>query len=75
MIDGKQHRLKTDIALGHKIARIAMKPGDKVLRYGVPIGSTTRSVAAAEHVHTQNLQSDYISAHGRDAARSQEIRS
>lgn len=48
------------IALGHKIARHALRRGDKVLRYGAIIGSVTRDVAAGEHLHTHNLKSDYL---------------
>jgi hypothetical protein len=31
-----------------------------VLKYGLPIGSATRAIAAGEHVHVQNLKSDYV---------------
>lgn len=48
------------IALGHKIARRALRAGDKVLRCGAVIGSATRDVAAGEHLHTHNLKSDYL---------------
>lgn len=71
-IDGTVYLLKTDIALGHKIARTALEAGDKVLRYGVPIGSMSSPAAPGEHVHSHNLKSDYIPAHGRDATRSRE---
>ena len=33
---------------------------EKVLKYGLPIGSATRDIAAGEHVHVQNMKSDYI---------------
>lgn len=75
VIDGKTHMLPTDIELGHKIARRPLVAGDKVLRYGIAIGSMTANAAAAEHVHSHNLKSDYIPAHGRDAVRIREIRS
>lgn len=74
-IDGVCHRLSEDIALGHKIARRAMTVGEKVFRYGVPIGSMRTAVTPGEHVHSHNLASDYIPAHGRDAAQIDEIRS
>jgi altronate dehydratase small subunit len=48
------------VPLGHKLALRPIAPGGKVLRCGVPIGSATRAIAAGEHVHTQNLVSDYI---------------
>lgn len=71
-IDGAAYLLKTDIALGHKIARMPLDAGDKVLRYGIPIGSMTSPAGPAEHVHSHNLKSDYIPAHGRDATRVRE---
>ena len=59
-IDGRQVVLTQDIDLGHKLARRPLAVGDKVLRYGAPIGSVTRPIAAGEHIHTHNLESDYI---------------
>lgn len=48
---------------GHKIARFALQPGDKVLKYGAPIGSATQPVAVGEHVHVHNIKSDYTATH------------
>ena len=48
------------IGRGHKIALHGLRPGEKVIKFGTAIGSTTRDVAPGEHVHTHNLQSDYI---------------
>lgn len=59
-IDGQPITLPQDIALGHKLARRALLPGDKVLRYGAPIGSMTEAAAIGAHLHTHNLASDYI---------------
>ena len=49
-----------DIDFGHKVAVRAIKQGEKVLKYGLPIGSATRDIEAGEHVHVQNMKSDYI---------------
>lgn len=51
------------LGLGHKLARRAIAPGEKVIKYGVPIGSATRAIALGEHVHLHNLQSDYTATH------------
>lgn len=59
-IDGLSVALPEVIQLGHKVARHALQPGDKVLRYGAPIGTITAPVAAGAHIHTHNLASDYI---------------
>lgn len=56
------------VALGHKLALMALAPGDKVIKYGMPIGSITTAVAAGGWVHLHNMKSDYISAHLRDAS-------
>jgi len=64
-IDGQNVKLNQDIDVGHKIARRALREGDKIYRYGAPIGSMTQSVAIGEHVHMHNMQSDYIPSHTR----------
>jgi (2R)-sulfolactate sulfo-lyase subunit alpha len=64
-IDGEIITSQIDIAVGHKIARAALNAGDKVYRYGAPIGSMTEAVAQGEHVHMHNMKSDYIPSHTR----------
>jgi hypothetical protein len=56
-----------DTDLGHKLARRALALGDKVIKYGAPIGSMTASAAAGGWVHLHNMKSDYISVHTRAA--------
>jgi D-threo-aldose 1-dehydrogenase len=56
------------ITVGHKVARVALRPGDKVVKYGAPIGSMTASAQPGEWVHMHNMKSDYIAAHDRSAA-------
>ncbi|MEZ5659500.1 MAG: UxaA family hydrolase [Burkholderiaceae bacterium] len=58
-IDGRQHIQARPVALGHKIARVAIAPGEKILKYGAPIGVATQAIAAGEHVHVHNMRSDY----------------
>ncbi len=58
-----------DVEVGHKLARHALAAGDKVLKYGAPIGSMTAPVTAGEHVHMHNMKSDYIASHTRRATR------
>lgn len=59
-IDGAAVMLPEDIPLGYKVARGALKAGDKVLRYGAIIGTATADVAPGAMLHTHNLASDYI---------------
>ena len=41
-LNGDEVRLVTDVARGHKIACRVIAPGEKVLKYGAPIGSATQ---------------------------------
>jgi (2R)-sulfolactate sulfo-lyase subunit alpha len=66
-IDGQVVIASADVAVGHKLARRALAVGDKVLKYGAPIGSMTAPAAAGEHVHLHNMKSDYIASHTRQA--------
>lgn len=67
--DGRTLTLHNAIAFGHKVAVRSIAQGEKVLKYGLPIGSATRAIAAGEHVHVQNLKSDYIwNRHKKDAS-------
>lgn len=64
-IDGAMVVAPGDVAVGHKIARHALAVGDKVLKYGAPIGSMTTPAEAGAHVHMHNMKSDYIASHTR----------
>ncbi|HUD93043.1 UxaA family hydrolase [Sphingobium sp.] len=55
------------IAIGHKVARVPLKAGDKVVKYGAPIGSMTADAGTGDWVHMHNMKSDYISSHTRTA--------
>ena len=57
----------SSVGLGHKLARVALQQGDKVRRYGSPIGSMTQAAAPGEHVHLHNLQSDYLHTYTLDS--------
>lgn len=45
-----------DIPAGHKIALCDIKQGEKVIKYGYPIGYATQNIKKGEHVHTHNLK-------------------
>jgi altronate dehydratase len=51
------------IPLGHKVAARDISAGEKVVKYGAPIGSAITNIAAGEHVHLHNLRSDYLPTH------------
>ena len=65
--DGAEVTLAFDIDVGHKIARYNLKAGDKILKYGAPIGSMTADAKRGDHIHMHNMKSDYISSHTREA--------
>ena len=52
--------VREPVRLGHKVAARDLARGERVVRAGMPIGSTTAAVHAGEWVHTHNLASDYI---------------
>lgn len=64
-VDGKHMILRDAIPIGHKIARSALAKGEKILRYGAPIGTLSAPVERGAHVHGHNLDSDYLPAHSR----------
>jgi altronate dehydratase small subunit len=45
------------IALGHKVAVIAIPKGDLIFKYGVPIGVSTASIQVGDWVHLHNCRS------------------
>jgi hypothetical protein len=59
-IDGAAVVVAKAIGVGHKLARRAIAKGEKVLKYGAVIGTASAPIARGGHVHTHNLQSDYL---------------
>jgi hypothetical protein len=51
---------RDDVPVGHKIALMAIAPGQKIVKFGVPVGSATQPIAAGAHVHMHNVKSDYL---------------
>ena len=60
LVEGTRVSITARLPLGHKVAARAISAGEKIIKYGAPIGSATCSIAAGEHVHTHNLLSDYL---------------
>jgi hypothetical protein len=57
--DGKAVEVSTTQAVqsGHKIALRTLVEGDRIVKYGFPIGEATRPIAAGEWVHLHNCRS------------------
>ena len=53
----RETTLHEPISMGHKFALGDLPAGAEVVKYGAPIGVTTRSIAAGRHVHVHNLVS------------------
>lgn len=51
--------LREAVSLGHKVALRPIAEGEKIVKYGLPIGTATRSLEPGDWVHTHNLKSDY----------------
>lgn len=60
VVRGEITTLPGDVELGHKLALVPLAAGEKIVKWGAPIGSVTQAVTAGGHVHLHNMQSDYI---------------
>jgi hypothetical protein len=59
-VDGVGLVVQEPIPLGHKIALRAIRTGERILKFGVPVGVATDDIHAGAHVHLHNVRSDYI---------------
>lgn len=48
------------IPLGHKIALRPIAAGEKIVRFGVPVGIATADIATGALVHVHNVRSQYL---------------
>lgn len=55
-VAGLQITLATDIPPGHKFALKNLAKGEKVIKYGAPIGYAITDIASGEHVHATNIK-------------------
>jgi len=46
-----------DVPAYHKIARVFVKAGGEVYKYGEPIGTASIDIHPGDHVHVHNLES------------------
>lgn len=47
------------VPFGHKIALMDLKPGDRIVKYGAPIGVAGKEIRKGMHVHMHNMKSAY----------------
>ena len=50
--------VSVDLESGHKYALCNISCGERVIKYGQPIGHATCDICAGEHVHTHNLKTN-----------------
>lgn len=67
-IGGQSVTVARRIPTGHKIAVTPIMPGEKVTKYGVPIGTATQAIRPGDYVHTHNVTSDYLPTYTLDGA-------
>jgi hypothetical protein len=66
LLNGHDVLFTQDIAIGHKVAGLDIKRGEKIYKCGVPIGSATDMIPDGNHIHLHNLKSDYIATYTLD---------
>jgi len=49
--------LRQAVPFGHKVAVRAIAKGERVVKYGAPIGEASAAIEAGDHVHVHNLRS------------------
>lgn len=47
---------RAGIPFGHKVALVAMRRGEPVIKHGIVIGHATADIAPGEHVHVHNVE-------------------
>jgi len=59
-VAGRTIVLRSSVDVGHKFAVRSIRSGERVVKYGAPIGVATRDIEAGDYVHTHNMTSDYL---------------
>ena len=54
-INGETIKVKEDIPLGHKIALEDISKGEKIVKYGFPIGKAVKDISKGDWVHSHNI--------------------
>ena len=56
-VDDHAITIGSTIPFGHKVALVPIPAGAPVLKYGEAIGLASTHIAAGDHVHTHNVES------------------
>ena len=65
-IDGLEVALLRSVGEGFKIAARSIASGERIFKFGCPIGSAIQPIRAGEPVHVHNMRSDYIPTYLRE---------
>jgi predicted RecA/RadA family phage recombinase len=71
-IGGATIELGSSVDVGHKFAVLPIASGERVIKYGAPIGVATTDIAPGEYVHIHNLRSDYLPSYTLEPVETQE---
>ena len=58
MLINKLDNVEVDLSTGHKFARVDIKAGENIIKYGNPIGHALCDIKAGEQVHTHNMKTN-----------------
>ncbi|MBO4898371.1 MAG: altronate dehydratase [Clostridia bacterium] len=58
MLINKLDNVEVNIENGHKYARVDIKSGENIIKYGEPIGHAIGDIKKGEHVHTHNMKTN-----------------
>jgi len=71
-VAGARLKLLSGVDIGHKFSVHAIKSGERVVKYGAPIGSASADIAPGEYVHIHNLNSDYLPSYTLEPVRDED---
>ncbi|HEX6959574.1 MAG TPA: UxaA family hydrolase [Ferrovibrio sp.] len=60
MVAGRQVRLRQALGFGHKIAVKPIREGERIIKYGAPVGRASAAIALGDYVHHHNVRSEYL---------------
>lgn len=58
MLINKLDNVEVDLSTGHKFARVDIKTGENIIKYGNPIGHAVCDIKKGEQVHTHNMKTN-----------------
>ena len=61
-VDGEGHQVMSgeSIPQGHKISLVTIAEGDRIVRFGVPVGIARSAIRPGSLVHVHNVRSQYL---------------